>query len=252
MTEKAAKIVETAKPLVGKSCYVWGARGEDMTTMNNTYDWVLRMETSDGTYTKQQNAYRVMRLYDKLVDKGIKPIRAFDCSGLVYFVYNKCNITSVRRNAEGYFKKCKEIKESDLAAGDLVFRHNGTKISHVGIYIGSGKVIHSKGRDLGVVEEKLSAYKWNRYGRMDGVQEQCDYDTTNGKPYVVTLGTVNLRDSPGTNGTNIVGTTSRNLKLDYLGTDEKTGWYKVRYGLNAVWISNNPKYTKLVMNPDEK
>lgn len=252
MTDKAAKIVEVAKSLVGKSCYVWGARGENMSSMANVYDWVLRMETADGSYTKPQNAYRVMRLYDRLSDKGIIPVRGFDCSGLVYYVYSKAGAISVRRTAESYFSRCTEIQHGDLKAGDLVFRHNGTKISHVGIYIGNGMVIHAKGRDLGVVEEKIGAYKWNKYGRVDGVQELATYDTTANNPYVLVLGdTVNLRSAPGKEGTVVVGVATKGLKMDYLETDKKTGWYKVRYGLNPVYITNMAKYTKLV-NPNEK
>lgn len=252
MTDKAKKIVEVAKSLVQKSCYVWGARGENMSGMSNVYDWVLRMETADSNYTKTQNAYRVMRLYDKLSDKGIIPVRGFDCSGLVYYVYSKANAISVRRTAEAYFDRCTEIKHSDLKAGDLVFRHNGSKISHVGIYIGGGMVIHAKGRDLGVVEEKITAYQWNRYGRVDGVQEQATYNTTENNPYVLVLGqNVNLRSAPGKEGSSVVAVATKGLKLDYIETDPKTGWYKVRYGLNAVYITNTSKYTKLV-KPNEE
>lgn len=252
MTDKAKKIVEVAKSLVQKSCYVWGARGENMSSMSNTYDWVLKMETEDGENSKAQNAFRVMRLFDKLTEKGVIPVRAFDCSGLVYYVYNKANVISVRRNAESYFKRCKEIQHSDLKAGDLVFRHNGTKISHVGIYIGNGMVIHAKGRDLGVVEEKIAAYKWNRYGRVEGVQEATEYDTTNGQAYVQVIGdTVNLRSAPGKENTIVVGVAHKGLKLDYIETDSATGWYKVRYSTHPAYITNGTKYTKLVI-PDGK
>lgn len=252
MSSKAEKIVEVAKSLVQKSCYVWGARGENMSSMPSTYDWVLRMEVADGSYTKAQNAYRVMHLFDKLTDKGIIPVRGFDCSGLVYYVYSKANVISVRRNADSYFRRCKEIQHSDLMAGDLVFRDNGTKISHVGIYIGNGMVIHAKGRDLGVVEEKISAYKWNRYGRVDGVQEAAEYDTTNGAPYVLVLGqTVNLRSAPGKENSIVVGTARKGLKLDYIETDPETGWYKVRYSTHPAYITPTAKYTRLVI-PDGK
>ena len=247
MSNKVEKIVETAKSLVQKSCYVWGARGENMSTMTNVYDWVLRHEQADGTYTKVQNAYRVMRLYDRLSDKGIIPVRGFDCSGLVYYVYSKASAISVRRTAESYFNRCTEIQHDELKAGDLVFRHNGTKISHVGIYIGNGMVIHCKGRDVGVVEEKITAYKWNRYGRVDGVHEARQYDTTNGNKYVEVLGgNVNLRSAPGKDNSIVVGTARKGLKLDYIETDPETGWYKVRYGTHPAYITNTAKYTRLV------
>lgn len=251
-SEKAEEIASLARSLVGKSCYVWGARGQNMTDMPNAYDWVLRQETADSQYNKQQNAFRVMHMYDRLVGRGINPVLAFDCSGFVYYVYNKCNVISVRRNAESYFKRCEEITDvSSLKTGDLVFRHNGAKISHVGIYVGGKMVVHCKGRDVGVVEEKLSAYPWNKYGRVDGVYDRREYDTMDGKAYVKTLGNINLRSVPGaTDKTTIVATVTKGLRLAYVETDSKTGWYKVLFKGHPLYITNNQRYTRLV-HPNE-
>lgn len=66
----------------------------------------------------------------------------FDCSGLVQYVCNKNGISVPRvaasqRNAGTY------VSRENLLPGDLVFFSNGGGVSHVGIYVGNGNMIHA-------------------------------------------------------------------------------------------------------------
>ena len=66
----------------------------------------------------------------------------FDCSGLVQYVCRQNGISVPRvaasqRNAGTY------VSRENLQPGDLVFFSNGGGISHVGIYIGNGSMIHA-------------------------------------------------------------------------------------------------------------
>lgn len=45
----------------------------------------------------------------------------------------------------------------------LVFRDDGGKMGHVGVYIGDGTVVHARGHDFGVVQQELSATKFSHY-----------------------------------------------------------------------------------------
>jgi len=65
----------------------------------------------------------------------------FDCSGFTQYVYRHfgVNLPRVSRAQGSYGTK---ISYSNLQAGDLVFFGSGG-ISHVGIYIGGGNMIHS-------------------------------------------------------------------------------------------------------------
>jgi len=65
----------------------------------------------------------------------------FDCSGFTSYVYRKfgVNLPRVSRSQATVGTK---VAYSDLQAGDLVFFGSGS-ISHVGIYIGGGNMIHS-------------------------------------------------------------------------------------------------------------
>ena len=73
-------------------------------------------------------------------------------------------------SSRGLYSSCEKLNDrSQLAPGDLLFRHNGKRIHHVGAYIGCGLVIEAMGRDDGVVLNCLDsngAGYWNRYGRL--------------------------------------------------------------------------------------
>lgn len=156
---KIENFIAWLKEQVG-SIYVWGAQGETATE-----SLIRNMETS------RTNINRALKLYKKRVAEGTAP-KMYDCSGLIVCFFLSNNLIDSDTNASGLYSKCKGIKQSDLKAGDLVFHHNGTKIHHVGVYIGDNTVIHAKGRDVGVVKEKFSANDWNRFGRYDKLQEQ--------------------------------------------------------------------------------
>ncbi len=144
--------------------YVWGAQGETADE-----DFIRKMETSET------NAKRALKLYNKRKAEGMKPIKAYDCSGLIvcYLLENK--LISGDSTAAGLYAKCAKITRDKLKAGDFVFRHNGTRIHHIGVYIGGDMVIHSKGRDAGVVKEHIDyngENYWNKFGRFELLQKE--------------------------------------------------------------------------------
>lgn len=78
---------------------------------------------------------------------GSSPSTSFDCSGFVSWVINHCgNGWNVgRQTANGLMGKCDIIPKSEAKPGDLIFfqkTYNTSGASHVGIYVGSGMMIH--------------------------------------------------------------------------------------------------------------
>lgn len=65
----------------------------------------------------------------------------FDCSGLVMYVYQQLGI-SLPHSAAAQYSAGTPIGYDEMAPGDLVFFGDGG-ISHVGIYIGGGSMIHA-------------------------------------------------------------------------------------------------------------
>ena len=83
-----------------------------------------------------------------------------DCSGFVYCVLKNFGI-SVTRTSKGMSVEGEHVDKGDLQPGDLVFFDsngvNDGNVSHVGMYIGDGKYIHSSsGKAYGVTINGLS------------------------------------------------------------------------------------------------
>jgi peptidoglycan DL-endopeptidase LytE len=67
----------------------------------------------------------------------------FDCSGLVKNLFSKFNIELPRSSRE-QFMQGEKVARSNLEIGDLVFFSSGGKRpTHVGIYVGDNKFLHS-------------------------------------------------------------------------------------------------------------
>ncbi|MEV7385782.1 MULTISPECIES: NlpC/P60 family protein [unclassified Streptomyces] len=65
---------------------------------------------------------------------------AFDCSGLAQAAYRSAGV-SIPRTTYAQINAGHRVSRSELQPGDLVFFYSG--ISHVGIYIGNGQMIHA-------------------------------------------------------------------------------------------------------------
>jgi hypothetical protein len=93
----------------------------------------------------------------------------FDCSGFVKAMYQQTLGLVLPRRADEQAAATEKIDKSELQPGDLVFfntmRH---AFSHVGIYVGDGKFIHSPKPGAQVRVEDMQVSYWAR--RFDGAR----------------------------------------------------------------------------------
>ena len=88
---------------------------------------------------------------------------AFDCSGFTSYIYKKGAKTTLPRTAQAQYNKYKHVSYKNIQKGDLVFfGYSKGSISHVGMYIGNGKMIDAQNR--GVVREAVHAPWWHAVG----------------------------------------------------------------------------------------
>ncbi len=81
-----------------------------------------------------------------------------DCSGFLMEIFRECAGIDLPRSSSDQQAYCHPIEREDLAVGDLVFfssKRSGSRVSHVGMYIGNGRMIHASS-SRGVVEDDLS------------------------------------------------------------------------------------------------
>ena len=92
---------------------------------------------------------------------GNSPESGLDCSGLVRYVFKEAWGTSLPRTAEEISQVGKQVDSHDMQPGDLVF-YNTLKrgFSHVGIYLGDNKFIHSPSAGGQVRIESMDLSYW--------------------------------------------------------------------------------------------
>ena len=161
------KAVELAKQTVGAP-YLYGGKGYDLSISRFKGRYLEPEEIINNNY----------HYYNQKLGKSV-PGRGIDCSGLIFWAYNKAaGIThSPSVDHDGYndsipvnYQGAENIwnydliekvqtstppSESDLKIGDLLHilvndKPPGVTDSHVGMYIGNGEVIHSTGPIKGV------------------------------------------------------------------------------------------------------
>jgi cell wall-associated NlpC family hydrolase len=84
-------------------------------------------------------AYALQKLGSPYVWGATGP-NAFDCSGLVQAAYAAAGV-SLPRTTYAQIGTGRRVSRTELAPGDLVFFYSG--ITHVGLYIGNGRMIHA-------------------------------------------------------------------------------------------------------------
>ena len=93
----------------------------------------------------------------------------FDCSGFVRAMYEQSIGLILPRKAEQQAAATQNIARDDLKPGDLVFFNTMRRaFSHVGIYVGDNKFIHSPRPGAGVRVESMGLDYWTR--RFDGAR----------------------------------------------------------------------------------
>jgi cell wall-associated NlpC family hydrolase len=93
----------------------------------------------------------------------------FDCSGFVRAMYEQTLGLVLPRRANEQAAATQAIDRRELQPGDLVFFNTMKRaFSHVGIYIGEGKFIHSPKPGAQVRVEDMGGSYWSR--RFDGAR----------------------------------------------------------------------------------
>lgn len=88
---------------------------------------------------------------------------AFDCSGLVNWAFGKAGI-DVPRTSRALSQTGTPVSRDQLQPGDLVFFYS--PVSHVGIYIGDGKMVHASTSSKPVAVSSIDGRQYNSARRI--------------------------------------------------------------------------------------
>ena len=143
--------------------YIWGTAGETWTAAKQK-----ELEKTTDKDRAQGREYG-----SKWIGKKVA-----DCSGLFSWAFKQLggymyhgSDTMYRKYSsdKGELKKGKRTDCAALKPGTAVFVWNGSKYSHVGLFVGDNTVIEAMGTINGVTTSKVTAGKWTHWGELSGV-----------------------------------------------------------------------------------
>ena len=195
----------------------------------------------DSSSAKNDDSYTAAMYGAQWVDQWVT-----DCSGLFYwafkelggYMYHGSNtMWSKYCTNKGKLSKGKRADGQTLKPGTAVFVLKGTSDrSHVGLYIGDGKVIEASGTKVGVVITQITNSKWCEWGELKGVKyDSSTPAVTPAAPKdatpTITIGSavvndtkVALRSAPSTSAT-ILTRVDKGERVQILSND----WTRVTY-----------------------
>jgi len=93
--------------------------------------------------------------------------RGIDCSAFVQNVYSNVGV-KLPRTANQQYEKSIIVKNTSRKIGDLIFfkkngRNSRGNVTHVGIYLGDGKIIHSSSKKGVIIQNIDNSYLAKRY-----------------------------------------------------------------------------------------
>lgn len=106
--------------------------------------------------------------------------RVHDCAGLIKGYLWSATPTSAPKydaatdyGATAFYQHCNlkgAISTFDKVPGRLVFKGKPSKMTHVGVYVGDGKIIEAKGHKYGVIMSTLDS-TWDYWGQCELIAE---------------------------------------------------------------------------------
>ena len=127
---------------------IFGSGSGDFSEIINNPDF-----SNPGLEFNEESVKRIVHEAEKHIGKryvfGANGPSNFDCSSFVCWTYTHSGIKNMpRTTAWGIYKNyCNPVSSSDAKPGDIIFFKNtynsGSPISHVGIYVGGGYMIHA-------------------------------------------------------------------------------------------------------------
>ena len=251
MNETLTKILNFCEQEVDNgSLFVWASSGELGTKVTEATIRKREARSNGGAH-----ADKAVEMWEKRLSQGNVLFRIFDCSGFVSWILSQAKVFSGRRNCDGLFSLCTKI--SKPVNGALLFRvnkENSEDETHVGLYF-NGYQYHAKGRDDGVVKEPYKSSHWAKIGRFKAIPKDVENEisepvvsvSTVKPPYVLCVGnTVNIRNG-GSVKYDKTGMAHKGDRFPYQGRDAGVGWYMIEFEDMTAFISDNPKYTRLVL-----
>ena len=171
-------ITKFQQALKEKWGYIWGTAGITWDAGSQRRK-VLFMEQKygrnwkDSAYAKKDDYYSSALYGDHWIGRKVS-----DCSGLFRWAFNQFgqyiahgsnSIWKSYCSAQGGLSGGKRTDGNTLLPGTAVFTDRAGDKTHIGLYVGGGKVIEAAGASSGVITTSVALDKWKCWGELSGV-----------------------------------------------------------------------------------
>lgn len=137
------------------------AQGADTSTAESDTVLTKLQDFTDRATELAMLAFSMIGIHYKY--GGNTPENGLDCSGLVRYVFKEAWGTTLPRTSEEISRVGQRVETRDLQPGDLVFYNTLRRaFSHVGIYLGDNKFIHSPAAGGEVRIESMDVGYWKK------------------------------------------------------------------------------------------
>lgn len=225
---KASDLIEKFRHALDNNWgYIWGTAGDK---------WTAARQAAIEKTTDPERA-QARKYGSKWIGHYVA-----DCSGMFSWAFKQLggymyhgSDTMYRKYCvdKGELKKGKRTDGKTLQPGTAVFVWNGTKYSHVGLFIGNNTVIEAANTQQGVIKNTATATKWTHWGELKDVEYNAQPDPKPAKGYAIVTGKkVALRAEASTRAAVITRiNTGETVKLeedpkkwDYVSYKGQKGW----------------------------
>jgi cell wall-associated NlpC family hydrolase len=105
---------------------------------------------SESSVRQQLVAYALQFVGNPYRAGGNDPHTGADCSGFVRYVMAHGAGISMNRSSREQAVQGTQISAAEMQPGDLLFYSNGSRINHVAMYIGDGRIVHASTEKTGI------------------------------------------------------------------------------------------------------
>ena len=175
MIQANALIDKFKYALDNKWGYIWGAAGILWTEARQKQKVNYMVNQYGATWQKDSEAKQDTYYYAAMYGSKWVGHYVADCSGLFAWAYKQLGSAIAHGSNSIYNGYCSskgklndDLKKT-LIPGTAVFTGDSKSHGHIGLYVGSGKVIEASGTQAGVCVSNITAGKWTYFGLLKDV-----------------------------------------------------------------------------------
>lgn len=245
------EFIEYLKTQLGQP-YVWGGQHTKLTP-EDYKEIINRKEAKTGGYKDGPSyAQAAIDYCHKKFEAGATELYGYDCSGLgMWWLRDLKGLISSDLDANAMMTtQCRIYIADGPKRGWWVFRTDEKgRGTHIGFMVDDKYLVEAKGRKYGVVKTKFKIKDWTFWGVpyvfAAEIESGVDPDPAPEGPVVEVIGRrVCVRAADNKKG-KLLFIANGGDKFKLIDT-AASGWYRIQTHKGDGYITNKPKYTKVV------